>query len=204
MVTSMATCLSPNNLSSQHVMSKLSMTERYMFINQSFGLYWRISARGLHGTDRAQQEPCKKDQPPIFFRQVFFMVLNWAPLRMIPCDHSCVFSDSFIGYFSERTYLRACKLFLRPNLFPFIFLFIFWTHSDEKICLVARLKFVVSFQLVIVAFFQNFQNIFSRGINLLLTELARDCTWRILSLALFCADFVTLDLFCHDLRPLCS
>ena len=57
---------------------------------------------------------------------------------------------------------------------------------------------------VLVAFFQNCQNIFSRGINLLLTELARDCTWRISTLDLFCADLIALDLYCQDLRPICS
>ena len=88
------------------------------------------------------------------------------------------------------------------NPLSFHFSLIFSNASDEKIRLIARLKFVVSFQLAIVAFF--FQNIFSRGINLLSTELARECTWRISILDLFCADFVALDVYCQDLRPICS
>lgn len=107
-----------------------------------------------------------------------FYALNWALPRMTPWDHSCVFSGSFIGYFPERTHLNARKRFLRPTLFR-LFSLHFLNVWEEKIRgLISRLKFVVSFQSVIVAFF-FFQNFFSRGINILLTKLARDCTCRI-------------------------
>ena len=44
----------------------------------------------------------------------------------------------------------------------------------------------------------------SRVINLLLTKLARDRTWRISALGLFCTNLAALGPYCQDLGPIFS